>query len=263
MNITDERVLVFDTETTGVDVRNDRVVEVGGAMFEGGVRTRLYNVRVNPGVPIPPGATAVHGISDADVSGAAGFLDVGRRFVGHLDGSAADGIRPLLCGYNALSFDVPLLNAELERHGLEHRIDPAQVLDPIVFMKWFHRDLKGRRLVESCEHYGVTLKNAHSAAGDSDATGGLLFAMIAAGTFPADVEVALREQAVFGARLELEWSEFGRYLYRDRQDGRLRHGSGKHVGRLIEEVDRGYYKFMTEAVAELPPAVRAVFDSRR
>src|SRR5437868_15338573 len=60
---------VVDVETTGTSPGTDRIVEIAAVKFmpQGG-RRRLHR-RVNPGTPIPPSATAVHGITDEDVAG--------------------------------------------------------------------------------------------------------------------------------------------------------------------------------------------------
>lgn len=254
------RILVFDTETTGTNLADDRVVELGAAYFEGGRRLRLHRMLVHPGRPIPPEASKVHGIYDDHVADAPPFPEVGARLALHLSGAALNGPPPVLCGYNAVHFDAPLLNAEFERHGIAARIDPARVVDPFVFMKWHHRHLRGRKLGEACQHYGVELNNAHSAAADSQATGELLLAMVAGGCIPDDLEVCLTEQARFHAILEAEYAEWRTWLYRDRVSGELRLGAGKHVGRPPDGVDPGWFRFVLEKVEDLPPAVRETFS---
>lgn len=252
-------ILVVDTETTGIDTQNDRVVELGAAYFQNGLRQRLHRMLVNPGVPIPPAASAVHGISDAQVAGEPDFAAVGARLALHLSGEATQGPAPVIAGYNAVQYDAAILNAEFARHGLPHRIDPARVVDPMVFMKWHHRDLKGRKLTEACEHYGVSLTAAHTAAADAQATGELLYKLVEAGKMPDDVEACLAEQARFKAQVDAEYGEWRSWLYRDRTDGELRIGAGKHVGLRPETVEASYFRFVLEKMEDLPPAVREVF----
>lgn len=87
---------------------------------------------------IPREATAVHGIGDEDVAEMPDFSHVGARVVSYLVGEEPSEIRPtqpVLCGYNAVNFDVPLLNREFARHGIDHTIDPARVLDPMVWVR--------------------------------------------------------------------------------------------------------------------------------
>lgn len=253
------QILIVDTETTGIDPRTDRIVELGAAYFRGGERQRLHRMLVNPGIPIPPAASAVHGIGDAQVAQEPDFSVVGTRLVPHLTGAASGGPAPIIGGYNAVSYDAAILNAEFERHGIAHRIVPERVVDPMVFMKWHHRDLRGRKLTEACEYYGVSLTNAHTAAADAQATGELLYKMLAAGTMPDDLETCLAQQAQFKAQVDAEYAEWRSWLYRDRADGSLRIGAGKHVGVKPESVDPGYYRFVLEKMDDLPTAVREVF----
>jgi DNA polymerase-3 subunit epsilon len=65
-----ERYCVVDVETTGFSPYNDRIVEVACALVDGDRVVERWATLVNPGVPIPPGATAVHGITDAMVAAA-------------------------------------------------------------------------------------------------------------------------------------------------------------------------------------------------
>ncbi len=67
MRIVDEKLVVFDLETTGIDIGESRVVEFGAAVYEDG-RWSRRRTRVNPGIPIPKEASEVHGIDDAAVA---------------------------------------------------------------------------------------------------------------------------------------------------------------------------------------------------
>ena len=68
---------VIDLETTGTDIRTDRIVEISVIRVDPCGDREHRTRRINPGVPIPPDATAVHGISDADVADQPTFA--GRR----------------------------------------------------------------------------------------------------------------------------------------------------------------------------------------
>ncbi|MBX9925435.1 MAG: 3'-5' exonuclease, partial [Hyphomicrobiaceae bacterium] len=71
-------IAVIDTETTGLDSRVARIVQIGGVRMHGTeiLTEPLFNRLVNPGIPIPPATTAVHGISDGDVAAAPRFADL-------------------------------------------------------------------------------------------------------------------------------------------------------------------------------------------
>ena len=98
-----QRPLVFfDLETTGVDIATARIVQIALHRMEPDGSSMEYEQLVNPGIPIPPGATQVHGIRDADVATAPRFADVAPRVMEILQN--AD-----LGGYNAIRYDVPVL----------------------------------------------------------------------------------------------------------------------------------------------------------
>lgn len=102
--------VVLDTETTGLDPRTARIIEIGAVTLGGGRTTdRTFHSFVGLAERIPAGATAVHGITDEDIAGAPPFIRVYedlRRFVG----------RRVVIGHT-LGFDLAVLKAECERTG--------------------------------------------------------------------------------------------------------------------------------------------------
>lgn len=250
--ITARQLRVFDLETTGVDVATDRVVQFGTATFHNGALLRAEDVLLNPCTPIPVEASTVHGIYDRDIEDAPTFGLVGDT-VAHTLSQADDAI---LCGYNALRFDVPLLNAEFERHCYEFRIDSARVLDPFVWLSYHHRDWPSRRLALVAERFSVPLTDAHRASADAEATGRVLYRLIEAGLIPDDVEEALAVQQRLLDALQQEQAVYGRFLYIDRDHHTLlRIGFGKHAGRLLRDVPKSYLSWMLQRITELPALV--------
>ncbi|NEB78733.1 3'-5' exonuclease [Streptomyces sp. SID14478] len=162
----------FDTETTGVDVESDRIVSAAIVVQDApGTRPRVTRWLVNPGVPVPPGATDVHGLTDEHLQRngrwpAPVMEEIGRE----LADQVASG-RPLVI-MNA-PFDLTMLDRELKRHrasSLTRYLDsaPLCVLDPRVLDKHLDRYRKGRRtLTDLCAHYEVELAEAHDAAADA------------------------------------------------------------------------------------------------
>ncbi|QKW05535.1 3'-5' exonuclease [Streptomyces sp. NA04227] len=162
----------FDTETTGVDVECERIVSAAVVVQDGpGGPVRARRWLVNPGIPVPPAARAVHGLDDELLAREgrppAMVMEEIARALGEL-GPA--GI-PLVV-MNA-PFDLTLLDRELRRHrasSLGRRLEncPPAVLDPRVLDKHLDRYRKGRRtLTDLCLHYGVSLTDAHEAAADA------------------------------------------------------------------------------------------------
>lgn len=122
----DIREIVMDTETTGLDpTTGDRIVEIGALELMNHVPTgRTYHQYINPGIPMPPEAQAVHGISDEDLADKPPFADIAQAFVDFIAGGK-------LVIHNA-PFDIKFLNAELSRTGhaplvLEDAVDTLQI----------------------------------------------------------------------------------------------------------------------------------------
>ncbi|RLB54752.1 MAG: hypothetical protein DRI90_19960 [Deltaproteobacteria bacterium] len=119
--------LCIDSETTGLDPKSDRLVELAAVEFRQGEVLRRMGMLLNPGVPIPAAANAVHGISDADVADCPPFQDVQERFLTHV--AAAD----LLVGYN-WPFDAAFLEAACGPRWTEAIADKP-VIDGLVLVR--------------------------------------------------------------------------------------------------------------------------------
>lgn len=256
----DDPIFVFDTESTGVDPTEARIVELGAAHFEGREFKGPRRALINPGVPIPPDSSEIHGITDDRVMDKPDFAAVAPRFLERLQDDRGEGVAPILVGYNAVAYDVPLINTELARHGMVDAIDANNVLDPIIFVRWSLRHLRRRGLADICAHFGLKLDRAHSAAADAKATGELLFAMIDSGAIPDTPSAAFAEQDRVRPMLEREWDEFTYWLYKDRGEDVLRMGAGAHCGTPLQEVDPSYLEYLLGKVDDLPEAVRAHFE---
>ncbi|WP_406433668.1 3'-5' exonuclease [Streptomyces sp. NBC_00631] len=162
----------FDTETTGVDVETDRIVSAAVVVQDApGTRPRVTRWLVNPGMPVPEAATAVHGLTDEHLQRngrwpAPVMYEIAEELAEH-----AAMHRPLVV-MNA-PFDLTLLDRELRRHrasSLDHWFEasPLLVLDPRVLDKHLDRYRKGRRtLTDLCAHYEVPLEGAHDAGADA------------------------------------------------------------------------------------------------
>ncbi|MET8454407.1 3'-5' exonuclease [Streptomyces sp. NPDC005209] len=162
----------FDTETTGVDVETDRIVSAAVVVQDApGTRPRVTRWLVNPGVPVPEAATAVHGLTEEHLQRngrwpAPVMYEIAEELAEH-----ATMQRPLVV-MNA-PFDLTLLDRELRRHRASSldrwfASSPLLVLDPRVLDKHLDRYRKGRRtLTDLCGHYGVTLDGAHDAGADA------------------------------------------------------------------------------------------------
>ncbi|GGR70810.1 MULTISPECIES: exonuclease domain-containing protein [Streptomyces] len=174
------RRAAWDTETTGPDPLTDRIVTAAFIVRGGGREDRIFSWLINPGVPIPPEASEVHGITDAMVQAA------GQDPKTALDEIATNLVRAIEWGMPVVafnhSFDWSILHHDLVRHGLptvEERVGlhPLPLLDPHVIDKQVDKYVKGsgqRKLKPTAERYGVQLENWHTA--EADALAALLIA---------------------------------------------------------------------------------------
>ena len=174
-----ERPLAFfDLETTGVKVGTDRIVQIAIVrLMPDGARLQ-YETLVNPGMPIPPESTRIHGITDIDVAMAPRLEDIAKEILHEFAGCD-------LAGFNCLRFDVPLLSEELLRVG--HSWDHAS-LRVVDVQRIFHKK-EPRNLSAALKFYcGREHAGAHEALADVQATADVLLAQLERyGDLPFDV----------------------------------------------------------------------------
>lgn len=170
-------VTLFDLESTGLGFKQG-IVEIAYASFTIGdlVNGNMPEVKshlINPGCEISKEASDVHGITEEMI-----------MFEPKIEALWSEGIAKAFgssyyaAGYNSEKFDVPLLNANLERAGIEK---DELINNPHLDVMKIYKRISGARkgtLGDVCELYGVELKSAHRAAGDVQATIELLAAMI-------------------------------------------------------------------------------------
>ena len=166
-------LVCFDLETTGVRVEYDRIVQMAAAsIFPDGTVT-TWSSLVNPEQPIPPDATAIHGISDAMASRAPTFAQLAPTIAALLSGCD-------LTGFNIERFDRRLLAAEFRRAGCDDPTVGARVIDAYTI---FVRQ-EPRSLAAALRFYGVGAamanRRAHDAESDVEATVAVLLAQLTA-----------------------------------------------------------------------------------
>ncbi|MEU8440588.1 3'-5' exonuclease [Streptomyces microflavus] len=162
----------FDLETTGTDVETDRIVTAALVRLEpDGTVTEQRTWLLDPGVAIPEQASAIHGIgTDHARKHGARAASAVEEIAHAVAGVLRSGV-PLVV-MNA-RYDLSLLDRECGRYGLDsvdERIGgvPSPVIDPLVIDKHVDKYRKGKRALQAlCEHYGVTLSDAHDATADA------------------------------------------------------------------------------------------------
>jgi DNA polymerase III subunit epsilon len=167
------RKIAFDTETTGPDPSDARIVTAALVARGGASEQRTVSWLINPGVPIPAEATEVHGITDAKAAEGAAPKEALDDIADHLARALGYGM-PVIA-FN-LSFDWTVLARELERHGLPSMADRLPgaewlpLLDPHVIDREVDKYVKGtgmRKLKPTAERYGVVLEDWHTAEADA------------------------------------------------------------------------------------------------
>ena len=153
-------IAFFDLETTGIDVVKDRIVEISVLkVMPNGDETAITR-RVNPGIPIPETATAVHHITDADVADKPHFSEIAKDIAQMLDDCD-------IAGYNSNKFDVPLLAEEFSRENVNFDWSKRKFVDVhVLYLKKEPRTLSAAYKFY-CEK---DLEGAHAADADTYAT---------------------------------------------------------------------------------------------
>lgn len=224
-----------DCETTGTDPERDRIVEVAIVrVYANGDRTTDV-WRCNPGVPIGE-ATAVHGITDADVANCPPFADVAHEVAAALAGC-------VVVTFNGRAFDLPLLRAEFLRAGFAWPLADAPAVDVLTLDRELTRHTLAGCVRRWCgrEHAG-----AHGAEADAAATLDVLRAMLAARPMALADLVAMS-----GGNAA---TPCGRVVWRE--DGVAVWGFGKCKGAPLNS-DAGFARWVA-AKQDFPADVRAL-----
>ncbi|KWW27868.1 MAG: DNA polymerase III subunit epsilon [bacterium P3] len=255
-------IVFFDLETTGVQVGTDRIVEICLHKVMPDQRSETLTLRVRPvdnagqTLHIPADATAVHGISDADVADKPAFREVAPRlldFIGDAD----------LAGYNSNRFDVPMLVEEFIRAGIEFDVSCRHLVD---VQNIFHK-MEQRTLKAAYRFYcGKELDGAHSADADTLATYEVLLAQLdryagadytapdGSVSRPVVNDIAALSQFSAGGN----WADLSGHIGYDAQR-RETFNFGKYKGRTLAEIfqrEPSYYDWMMKA--EFPHATKQV-----
>ena len=237
----------FDLETTGVNVVADRIVEIAIYKVNPDGSTESLSKLVNPGRPIPPETTAIHGISNEDVADAPTFSQLAptlEKFLANCD----------LAGYNSNKFDVPMLIEEFLRCGINFDLKKRRLID---VQNIFHK-MEPRTLKAAYKFYcGRELVDAHEAEADTRATFEILEAQL---DHYQDVEYTDRDgqvskpiqndvEALYQFSYNHQHADLVGHIGINRQ-GREIFNFGKNKGREVEEVfkkEPQYYDWMMNA----------------
>lgn len=224
-------IVFFDLETTGINVSTDRIVEITYLKVEPNGNKSSKTIRINPQIPIPPQASALHGIYDADVADCPTFRQVAASIANEIEGCD-------LAGYNSVNFDIPLLVEEFLRADVDIDLKKRKFVDVMVI---FYKQ-EPRTLSAAYKFYcDKTLDNAHTSEADTMATFEILEAQLA--KYP-ELENSIDFLSEFSAHNK-NADYAGRIIY-DSQKREI-FNFGKYKGMVVSEVfdrDPSYYTWM-------------------
>jgi DNA polymerase-3 subunit epsilon len=209
-------LIVFDLETTGVNTSKDRIVELAIIkLFPNGERIEKQTL-LNPGIPIPAEASAVHGITDEAVKDKPSFRQISKSLLAFISGCD-------FLGYNCIRFDVPLLIEEFYRTGLQHPFAEAKCIDAFrIFCRKEERTLSAALKFYCREE----LKEAHSAHADTDATLRVLL-----GQLEHYDDLCKEVEGLSGYCQEEGFVDYNQKILL--KDGEYLYNFGKHKGRRV------------------------------
>ena len=224
-------LVFFDLETTGVNIVKDRIIEISFVKVCPNGQEICKTRRINPGMPIPPESTAIHGITDEDVKDCPTFKKIAKSLAAQIKGCD-------LAGYNSNRFDIPLLAEEFIRAGVDIDLNRRKFVD----VQTIYHKMEQRTLAAAYKFYcNKDLNNAHTAEADTMATYEVLKAQL--DRYPElqnDIDF-LSKYSSYNNNVDFA----GRMIYNDK--GEEVFNFGKYKGQLVTDVlrrDPNYYEWI-------------------
>jgi len=227
-------ICFFDLETTGINIANDRIVEISILKVFPNGNKESHTWRVNPEMKIPAATTAIHGITDEMVANEPTFKELSHSVYELIKDSD-------LGGYNSNRFDIPLLAEELLRADIDFDLKKNQAVD---IQTIFHK--KEKRTLEAAYQFycDKDLTNAHSAEADTMATYEVLKAQL---DKYEDLENDMNFLSKYSSHKN--FADFAGFIGFDK-NGKEIFSFGKHKGILVEDVlekEPGYFGWILNA----------------
>lgn len=172
-NLTDDQLrdatyVIFDTETTGLSAKYDKVIELAAVKMKNGTKIGEFEEFIDPGHPLSETTIKLTSITDEMVQGSKSEKEVFELFQRFCEGC-------IIVGHNA-TFDVDFMNTGYARHGLPQIKNPW--IDTLPMARWLYPEMKGFRLNTLAKKLKVNLEHHHRAIYDAEATGYIYFAML-------------------------------------------------------------------------------------
>lgn len=239
-------IVFFDTETTGVDVVKDRIVQLAVIKIEPDGTREEKTVLFNPEMPIPEEATNVHGITDDDVANEPIFAKKAKSIAQFFSGCD-------IAGYNSDKFDIPILVEEMNRSGIQFPEDGSFTLD----IYSIEKVINSHTLSETYKRYtGKELEGAHDASADTNATIDVFMAQVnKIKELNKSDELDLQEikEMYQGDKIIADFA--GKFYFKK---GELYFNFGKHRDKMVVE-EKGYVKWMLNS--DFPTQTKLILNN--
>jgi DNA polymerase-3 subunit epsilon len=227
-------IVFFDLETTGINIANDKIVEISILKVFPNGNKESKTWLVNPEMEIPQGSIDVHGITNEKVATEPTFKELASKVNEMIAGCD-------LAGFNSNRFDIPLLAEELMRAGIDFDMKNRKAIDVQVI---FHKK-EQRTLSAGYQFYcEKELEGAHGAEADTNATYEILLAQLTKYKDIGNTVDALSEYSTHGKR-----ADFAGFILMNEEDQEI-FSFGKYKGRIVVEVlkeNPGYHNWIQNA----------------
>ncbi|MEO3945062.1 PolC-type DNA polymerase III [Gorillibacterium sp. CAU 1737] len=167
-SLTETDYIVFDIETTGLSVVNNKIIEIAGVKMRGDQVIDRFSTFIDPHENIPYNITQLTNITNEMVQGAPELVEILPKFVEFVGDS-------VIVAHNA-TFDMGFIQLNLKQLGLPTLPNP--VLDTLELARFLYPDMKNHRLNTLSAKFKISLENHHRAIDDAEALGGILHGML-------------------------------------------------------------------------------------
>lgn len=246
MKLLKRPLVFFDTETTGVNPNSDRIVEITMIKITSKKIHDPVIYRINPGVKIPAGASNVHGIYDDDVKDLPDFKSFAKDIWNELKDCD-------YAGYNVKKYDIPILQAEFDRHEFKCDLGKGKVVDPFVIFKNRMRF----DLTTAVQHYaGKELENAHNSLADT-----LASLEVLSGQLERYDDLPLTINEICTDNMHKSKRRSGGGKPKERlvlKEGKHTMNFGRHKGKTLGEVPKDYLEWMLKSDDGFPKETQKV-----
>ena len=247
-------IVFFDLETTGLNPQTDRIIEICAIKLHPDGRREVKTRRINPTIPISKESSEITGITNADVKDCPVFRQLSKGIHSFFEGCD-------ISGYNILRFDLPLLQEEFKRVGINMDMRGINVID---VQRIYHKK-EPRTLEAALQYYcNEELAGAHAAENDVEAT-----IKVLAGQLEKYDDLSEDVEAVAKFCKDDRWVDNAGRLHWKGEEVAI--GFGRKQGMLVKELlknDRGFIdwiingEFPNDTKQILKDAINGVYPKK-